>query len=265
VARSRSLSGPDRRRRRRRLVDIARVLVERDLTLTYGATAFGFFWAPASLLVQVAVLSVLFGELLPLGVDDYGVSLFSGLIAWNLLSTAVVAGGDAFTGNRDLVRRPGFPTIVLPVVTTLRALAVYVLVLPVLGVVLAASGRLQVTALALPLVTVLTVVLAAGPALIVATTNVRYRDVGHLVGVALNVLFYATPVFYAEGRLPDRFGWLGDVNPLAWVVGLHRQVLYDGQWPDLGRTLASAGVAALALAAGVVVHRGAEAHLADDL
>lgn len=249
----------------RRVVELASVLVGRDLRVSYGGAVFGLLWSPATVIVQVAVLSFVFVRVVPLGVDDYPAFVFSGAMVWHLASSAINGGSEAFTANRDLVRRPGFPDAVLPFVTTARSLAAYLLGLPVLLAVLAVSGRFSVTALALPLVVLVTVVVVAGPAHLVATCNVRHRDIGHLVRVLLGVLFYATPVFYAEDRLPGRYQWVSDLNPLAGVVSLHRQVLYDQSWPDPHRLATSLAFAAAGAVLSALVFRRAAAHLADDL
>lgn len=251
--------------RRRRFVDLSLVLARRDLQVSYGATAFGLLWAPAAVVVQVAVLSFVFVEVVPLDVDDYPAFLFTGVAAWHLASTAINGATEAFTDNRDLVRRPGFPDAVLPVVVVVRSLASYLLGLPIVIGVLAASGRLDVTAAALPLVLVVTVGFLIGPAFLVATAQVRHRDVSHVVRVVLAVLFYATPVFYAEERLPDRYQWVADANPFAGVVALHREVLYDGAWPDAGRLLTVAAFAIVGILLGVAAYGRAGPHLADDL
>lgn len=253
------------RKRNRHVTDLAVVLVRRDLRASYGHALLGLFWAPLAALVQVAVLSFLFVRVVPLALDDYAIFVFTGLAAWQLASASLTAGAEAFTANRDLVRRPGFPTEVLPVVSIGGALAGYVLSLPVLLLGLALFGRLRVNAVALPVVIAAEVLVLAGPAYLVATLNVRFRDVRHLVGLVLGVLFYLTPVFYEVDRIPDRYRWIADLNPLALVVRLHRQVLFDGAWPDLER-LARCTVMGLAgTALGLAVFRRAESHLSDDL
>jgi ABC-type polysaccharide/polyol phosphate export permease len=119
--------------------------------------------------------------------------------------------------------------------------------------------------LALPVVVGVEILLLLGPAYVVATLNVRFRDTRHLVTVALGVVFYLTPVIYDPGRVPDRFRWVIDANPLAIPVRLHHDVLYRGRWPDVGLlALGTAIGVAGALVAGTVVGR-ARAHLADDL
>jgi lipopolysaccharide transport system permease protein len=250
---------------RRRVLDLATVLVHRDLRLSYGGAAFGLLWAPATVLAQVAVLGFLFDRVVPLGIDDYLTFLLSGLLVWHLVSSALNGSTGAFTANRDLVRRPGFPDAVLPLVTVGRAAAGYALALPVLLVAVAVTGRLAVTALALPVILLATLVLLGGPAYVVAVLNVRHRDVDHLTRVLLGIAFYATPVFYPEERLPDGWAWLSDLNPFAAVVTLHRQVLYSGEWPSAGRLLALAAWAVAGLAVAGVVHRRSAWRLADDL
>ena len=252
-------------RDRTRLVDLAVVLVGRDLRATYGHALLGLLWAPLTALVQVAVLSFLFIRVVPLDVDDYAIFVFTGVAVWQVASVSLTGSAEAFTANRDLVRRPGFPTAVLPIVSIGGALAGYVLSLPVLLLGVAAFGRLTVTAVALPLVMAAAALVIAGPAFVAATVNVRFRDVRHLVGVAVGVVFYLTPVFYDVDRIPDRYRWVADLNPLALVVRLHRQVLYEGAWPDLPRlaTCLLMGIAGTAL--GLAVFRRVESHLSDDL
>lgn len=252
-------------RSRAHVVDLAVVLVSRDLRATYGHALLGMLWAPLAALVQVAVLSFLFTRVVPLEIDDYAVFVFTGVASWQLASTSLTMGAESFTANRDLVRRPGFPTGVLPVVSIGGALAGYVLSLPVLLVSLVLVGRLGMTALALPLVVAVEVLVLAGPAYVAATLNVRYRDVRQLVGVALGVVFYLTPVFYGVDRIPERHRWVADLNPLALVVRLHRQVLYDGAWPDLQRLALATMLGLAGTALGVAVFRRAESHLSDDL
>lgn len=250
---------------RRQVLDLAAVLVHRDLRLSYGGAALGLLWAPATVLAQVAVLGFLFGRVVPLDIDDYTTFLLSGLLVWHLASSALNGSTTAFTANRDLVRRPGFPDAVLPLVTVGTAAAGYALALPVLLAAVAVTGRLTVTALSLPVIVLATLVLLSGPAYVIAVLTVRHRDVDHLTRVLLGIVFYATPVFYPEERLPEGWAWLSDLNPFAAVVTLHREALYGGAWPSGGRLLVLAAWTAAGIATAAFVHRRSAWRLADDL
>lgn len=250
---------------RERLVDLVIVLVGRDVRSNYGNAALGMVWAPLTALVQVAVLSFLFLRVVPLEIPDYAVFVFTGVAMWQLLSGTLVRGAEAFTDNRDLVRRPGFPTVMLPIITIGGGVTAYLLSLPVLIAFVAASGRLRPSVLALPVVVAAGALVVAGPAFVAATVNVRYRDVRHLLGALVGVLFYLTPVFYDVDRIPQRFRWIADANPLALAVRLHRQVLYEGALPDPGHLAVCTAFGLLGTAAGLAVYGRFASHLPDDL
>lgn len=249
----------------RRTADLAVVLVGRDLRASYGNALLGLVWAPITAVVQVLVLSFLFLRVVPLDIPDYAAFVYTGVAIWQLLSGALTRSTEAFTANRDLVRRPGFRPAVLPVVTIGGAVCAYALSLPVLLAFVAWTGRLQPSVLLLPVVALAGALVVSGPALVVATVNVRFRDVRHLVAALVGVLFYLTPVFYDVERIPERYRWVADVNPLALAVRLHRQVLYEGANPDPGRLAACTAIGLAGLALGVAVHRRAAPHLADEL
>ena len=249
----------------RRYLDLSTVLVRRDLRVAYGNAALGIVWAPLQAIVQVAVLSFLFVRVVPLDIPDYVAFAYAGIAMWQLLSASLLQSVESFTVNRDLVRRPGFPTAVLPAVSVANAVTGYLLGLPVLVVLIASTGRLTASTLALPLVVAAAVAVIAGPAIAVATLHVRFRDVRHAVSALVGVLFFLTPVFYDVDDVPDRFRWIVDANPLALVVRLHRQVLYDGELPDVVHLATCFAVGAVGIAIGAGIFRRAASHLADDL
>jgi lipopolysaccharide transport system permease protein len=129
------------------------------------------------------------------------------------------------------VRRPGFPVAVLPVTSALTHATAFVLALPVLLAAVAIENGLSLTLLALPVIAAVQLLLVTGPAYLLATLNVEYRDTSHLLGVVLVPLFYATPVFYAAAQVPDRYRvWYG-LNPIGRVIDAYRDAVF-GRWPD---------------------------------
>ncbi len=64
------------------------------------------------------------------------------------------------------------------------------------------------------------------------------RDLGYVVPLALQVLFFATPIIYPAQSVPAPFSAVLRLNPLAWVVESFRQVIFRGVPPD-GTALAT--------------------------
>jgi ABC-type polysaccharide/polyol phosphate export permease len=221
--------------------DLIRHLVRRDFTLRYHASALGVLWSVLLPLTQLLILVFLFRRVLPLGIEAYPAFLFSALLPWAWLSTCLSSAGSLFLGNRDLVRRPGFAPPVLIVVNTLSNLLTYLVSLPILlGVLVFYDRPLTLALLAFPIVIAIQGVLTVGLGLMVATLNVFYRDVQHIVSVGLTLLFYLTPVFYDAKSVGGAYALVFRLNPIAVLIEQYRAIFFYGAAPAWSSLLASA-------------------------
>jgi lipopolysaccharide transport system permease protein len=246
--------------------DLVRELVTRDVKLRYRGTVLGIAWSQIGWLAQVAVLAFVFGRVVPLGVEDFPAFVLVGMLSWAWFSGGLSGATGSVVANGDLVRRPGFPAALLPVVSVAGELVQYVLAVPVvlLALVLYLDG-VPSTAVALPVVMVVQALVMLGPAFGLAALHVRYRDTAHLVGVGLAVLFYASAIFFPRGAVPERYRDVLGLNPVARLVEAYRSLLMDGQWPAW-RVLGLVAVAgAAATAAGYAFFRAKEPAFPDEL
>jgi len=227
-------------------LDLLRTLVWRDLVLRYRRSVLGIAWSQLGPLALLGVLAFVFSEVVPLGIPHYALFVIVGLLAWTWFSAGLTAGVDSVVAARDLVRLPGFPAGLLPVIAVTTHLMHFLLALPVLLLIVAiVLHGLSVTVIALPLVLTAQFLVTLAPAYLLAAANVRYRDISHVVGIALLPLFYASPVFYDAGRVPDRYHWLYDLNPIAILLDAYRNCVLFGRWPSWGSLTAVAAVAAV--------------------
>ena len=237
-------------------VDLVRELVVRDIRLRYSGSVLGLGWSQVAALAQVAVLVLIFSKVVQLGIPDYPAFVLAGMIPWLWFVGAIAAAADSVVSGRDLVRRPGFPAAVLPLVAVGTALINFLLTIPVLLVAIGlVTGRLPATAALLPVVMAVQIVLMLGPAYLVATVNVFLRDTGHLVAILLGLFFYATPVFYAH--VPRHYGFIVTLNPMAHLLAAYRQILLHGTPPNWSALLGLAAGGAVVAAAcyGLFVRR----------
>lgn len=213
--------------------DLLRELIARDIELRYRGSLLGIAWTLLNPLAELAVLLFVFRVLLRVDTPNYGVYLFTGLLVYDWFQTSLDFATGAVVGNRELVRRPGVPTIVLPVVTVASNLVHFLLALPILGGLLLMSDITMTPAVfALPILIALEFVLILGFAYPVATLNVWFRDTPHVLRVALQLLFFLTPIFYQATTVPASlrpFYWL---NPMAHMVEAYRSVLMRGTLPS---------------------------------
>ncbi|HEX6395309.1 MAG TPA: ABC transporter permease [Acidimicrobiales bacterium] len=224
---------------------MVRELVVRQIRLRYSGSVLGLGWSQLAALAQAGVLIFIFGRVVRLGIPNYAAFVLVGMVPWLWFVGAIGAAADSVVSGRDLIRRPGFPSAVLPLVAVGVALINFVLMLPITLVTVGlVTGRVPARAMLLPVVAIVQLVVMLGPAYLVATVNVFLRDTGHLVSILLGLLFYATPVFYAH--VPSHYHLIVTLNPMAHLVAAYRQVLLYGTMPSWG------GLAAL-MVGGVAV------------
>lgn len=236
--------------------EVIRHLVRRDFRLRYHDSTLGLAWSLLLPLTQLAVLVFLFQRVVPLGIDGYPAFVFSALLPWTWFSACLAGAGTLFLGNRDLVRRPDFDPFVIVVVSTLSNLLGYLVGVPILLAVCAAYGAALTPALlALPGLLLIEGALILGLSLVVATLNVFYRDVQHIVGVALTLLFYLTPVFYRGAEAGERAQILFTLSPIAVLVQAHRAIVFRGELPGAGALAVASLTSLLVCGFGYALYR----------
>lgn len=248
------------------LLDLAYELVTRELKLRYKRSTLGVLWSLVTPLAQLVVFTLVFQSVLRLNVPNYPLFVFVGVLAWNWFQTAVFTASGAITENRDLVRRPGFPSVVLPAVTVATNFVHYVLAVPILlAFVVWSEAPLTPAVLWLVPLLALQFALTLGVAYVVASLNVTFRDVQHLLGVALTLLFYLTPVFYASESVPEQYRAALNLNPLGRLLDAQRAVLLEGRTPDPASLASVAALALVLLVVGFAVFRSARERFVEEL
>lgn len=240
-----------RQSRLRHALEVAGHLVVREWVSRQRFTLLGWGWPLLRQLVQLAVLAFIFTRVLDLGIEDYVLFVFSGLIAWSLFSSGAINGTWAVIQHRHLLLQPRTPAAVIPLVSALTPALDFLVAFPLLVVLLyAQADGLQPAALvAIPLVAV-QLLLTAGLAWFTSALAVVLRDVTSIVETLVFTIFYLTPIFYGLEQAPGDAADVLEWNPLAVLIEAYRSVLVDGKVPDAGPLLAVAGLAAVVAALG---------------
>jgi lipopolysaccharide transport system permease protein len=234
------------------LRDITAHLVTREITERHRDSLLGWVWSLTPPLLQLAATFFVFTRVIPLGVENYALFLFIGILAWNWFSRSLGLATAALEGKRSLVLRPGFPIVVLPVVSVLVAFVDYLFAVPILLVALALTTGLRWELVLLPLILLVQLLLTTGISWIVAPLQVYFRDVRHIVGIAVAVGFWLTPIFYRPNQIPEEFSFLYELNPLSYLIEAQRGLLLGEEMPS-SLALCLVGVFSFCLLAGGLV------------
>lgn len=246
--------------------DLFRELVVRDLKVRYNKSVLGFALSLITPLFQLLVFNFLFRRVVPLGIPKYPLFALSGILVWTWFQSSLVAAAGSVTSSRELVRRPGFPAAVLPVVAVGANLVHFVLELPVLFSAVWLSGvGINAALLLLPAIILLQFALTLGLGYLAAVANVLFRDTQALLIIALQLLFFLTPLFYDASGVPSKYQRIYQLNPMAHLVSAYRAALIGSAAPDWG-ALAWIGLGSAALvAAGLWIFSRVGPRFAEEL
>lgn len=246
---------------------------QRDLKSKFKGAAIGWAWSLvvplATLGIYTLVFSIVFRMEPPvMGNGNEGafvVFLFAGLTAWTFFSSTINAGISGLIGTGALLKKIYFPSYA-PVLGAGVAVGVQSLIeLSIYLVVLAFLGNVGWTFLLIPVWAALFAVFCAALATTLAILNVYMRDLAHLVAIALQLLFYATPIIYPVTLVPESVRGIPlraliEWSPISQFVHVFRDITYGlspGAWSSwlmlVGWTLA-----ALALSSLVYKRRGGD-------
>ncbi len=214
--------------------DVLRELIVRDMKLRYRGSFFGMAWTLLNPIAELTVLYFIFGAVLPLNVPNYAAFLFTGLLVNTWFQSSLGFATVSVVNSRDLIRRPDVPLAVLPVVSVASTLLHLVLSLPVLFALLVFTGvPVTGTVAVLPLLIGVQFLFILGLSYPLAALHVWFRDTQYFLRVALQLLFFLTPVFYETKTIPEQYRGLYRLNPMVDIIDGYRDVLVRGTLPPL--------------------------------
>ena len=208
-------------------------MVRRDLRGKYKGSILGFLWTFINPLLQLVVYTIVFSNIMRMGVSNYEIFLFVALIPWMFFSTSVLSGAGSIIYNQSLVTKIYFPREILPlsVVTSNFINMIYCSVI-VLAVVLFYHMNLNLEVwFMLPVIAFIEYILVIGIVLIVSALTVYFRDLEHILGIIIMAWQFLTPVMYPESFVPSQYQAILYLNPMTPIIISFRDVLYYGKMP----------------------------------
>jgi len=242
--------------------DLLITMAIKELKLQYRKSVLGFFWSLLNPLLLMRIFSFVLSQVFRVGIKNFPIFLLTGLFAWNFFSSSIVGGTGSIVSNANLIKKVYFPREILPLSIVTANLFNFLLSLVVLFLFLIYYGyRFWPFLPLLIIVVVIELFLIAGASMLLASLNVYFRDIQHIVSVGILALFYATPILYdismiEKSSMAQNHPWIMYVykmNPLVWVIQLYRNILYFNQWPPVKMFVYAAIGAVIIFVAGYVV------------
>jgi len=229
--------------------ELIRAILWRELNQRFRSSYFSWGWAIVAPLVMLVVYTSIFSSTLKLsdsvaaGVGNYALSIFVGLIIFNLGTELVYRAPTLLHENAHYIKKSIFPSETLAWIALFRALVYAGIGLAVLFVFqLYLTLSLPWTTLLLPLLLIPFCLLLLGTTWFLAALGAFTRDVSHFMITIIPVLIFITPVFYSVADLPPGMRLAAYINPTTAYIEMARQVVLFGTVPPAGLYLATVAV-----------------------
>lgn len=229
-------------------------LVKKGIVLKYRRSYLGIVWTMLEPLLNMIVLTFVFGTLFGNTDKTYPIYILSGRVLYTCFSQATKAALRSIRANSGMINKVYVPKYLYPLSSVLYSYVIFgfsLLVLIIASVVMGVWPTKQILLIWIPLL--LLFLLSLGVGMIFSTLGVYFRDMEYLWDVGLTLIMYVCAIFY----YPDRFiqaglGWILNMNPLYCVIAIFRSCIF-GNPIDMGQVLYALAFSIVSLIIGIVV------------
>lgn len=232
----------------------------------YKHSFLGVLWSFLNPLLQIMVYAIVFPLILRNEQPHYVVFLCCGIIPWNFFATSINRSASTMLENGNIIKKVYFPREILPIsIVTSEAINFLISTLIILAFVLFDGIALTPYILFYPLILVVQYLLILAISFIVSSITVYIRDLQHLISVALQLLFYATPIVYAANTIPEKFAWILNLNPMTYVINGYRDIFLNQTAPNVKVLMILLVVLVVACAIGYMIFHKLQKGFAEEL
>jgi lipopolysaccharide transport system permease protein len=212
-----------------------------------------------------------FGNLAKIGTDGIPFLLFyySGTMLWSFFTGCFSSASDLFINNAGLFSKVYFPRLTVPISNVfsngIRVLIQFALLMVFFVYYLINGAALPPSwmALAFPVLFVWLAAIGTGMGMIISALTTKYRDLKNLVGFALQLAMYVTPVVYPLSEIPEQFSWLVFINPVSVPIELFRLWFFGAGSVSPLMVLSSLGMTIVFVLLGLILFNQNERNFVD--
>jgi lipopolysaccharide transport system permease protein len=240
----------------RRRADVVLPLTESDLRARYGRGPLRMVKWLLDPFAVCGVYLLLVTFVLDRGGPAPGLSIACAVVPFQLLMNSVVGALSAVGLRRSIILNMSFERAVIPVSTVMTEAVAFAASLLLLVMMMAVYDIAPTIALLwLPLVILVTIILAVACAYPLSLLGVWFRELRVFFVSFMRTMFYLAPGLIALSEIEGRPYDLVKLNPLTGVFESFRDVLLYGQRPAAWQLLFPLAFAVLLLLVFVPIYR----------
>jgi len=218
-------------------------LTKNEFKQKYVGNILGIFWA----FIQPAAMIGIFWFVFQVGfkskpVDDFPFILWlvAGMFPWFYFAEGLSSGTNSVQSNSFLVKKVVFRVSLLPIIPLLSALSIHIFfIFFMFGMFIYYGYSPELYWLQLFYYAFATSILLLGLSWLTSSIVIFFKDVGQLVAIVVQFGFWLTPIFWSLKMVPEKYHWIINLNPMAYIIDGYRNsmIYHKWFWEDMGFTL----------------------------
>ena len=213
--------------------DLILLFTKRNFTVSYKQTVLGPAWLFINPFITSIVYAFVFGGIAGMGTDGVPQILFYmvGNAIWAFFSSCLTTNANTFTGNAGVFGKVYFPRLTTPISNMFSSairFGIQMSMVVVLLVYYLIKGEVSPNWWAWSLIPVVLMnlgLMGLGLGIIVSSLTTKYRDLTFLIGFAVQLWMYVTPIIYPISETSGLVKTIMWINPVTAPVELFRYAI----------------------------------------
>ena len=204
-------------------------LIWRDLKVRYRQTLLGVTWVVIQPVLMTIVFTIFFSKLGHFQSEGvpYPLFAYAGLLPWTFFANSIMTGSSSLLSNSYLITKVYFPRVLIPTaIVGVRLVDLLIASAVLIGLMLFYGVAISRHMLMLPVLVAESTVLAVAVSSWLSVLNIKYRDIGTLLPVLVQLWMFASPIIYPSSMVPARWRSLYSLNPLVGIVENFRAAFF---------------------------------------
>jgi lipopolysaccharide transport system permease protein len=249
-------------------------LAKRQFLQRYQGSFLGVLWPFLTAMIQMTIYAFFFSVIFKARWQQIGISgpqeelpfwlvMFAGITVYFFCAELIGAAPTMITSVPNYVKKIRFPLAILPVVNMLVSATTACVFLAILAIATVVTGTFHWHILLAPLVFMQAAFWCLGLSWMLAAIGVFVRDLQQVMPFLLQILLFATPIFYPVSAVPGRLRMVIRINPLAFLVETFRNLALFGIPPHWGMFSVWTAASVLFAYTGLLIFRRLRSAFAD--
>ncbi len=245
-------------------------LARTDFKLRYHGSVLGYVWALLKPLLTFLILNFVFSTIFNpknSGIEHFSLQLLTSIMLFNFFSEGTMAGLNSLLGKASLVTKIYVPRWTIIAASTINATLIFGMNLIIIAVFFAWYGFWP----GIPAIFVfiffilLTFLLILSFSFIAAPLYVKFRDLSQIWEVAIQALFYGSPIVYPLQIIPAKYHPILLANPIGYVIHFTKMALTENHYAPLWQNSIFAGLIIILFFVSLFVFKKLEPKVAENI